>query len=361
MRFISIFVLGFLIVFNVSAQQIRILVKPVNGKYWGYVDESGNFIEAKYLYVEPFSSDGFAIVYSSARKQYKILNRFGRTVETEITGFDLKDLLGYYPGEYSGGVLVMRIANKWGAMDTTGKVVIPMKWESLLEFENGYGIGKLKNQFYIINFRTGKETVLNDQIIEMKPFHEGLAPCKFKNGKEGFIDTSANIVIKPEFLQVGYFINGIAWAKHINGLIGYINITGEWVIEPQFNYAKNLDPVSGLALVKQDQKWLYVSLKNELIDFGISENTDDFHDGLARGMKDGLYGFFNNQGEWVIKPQFISARDFRNGYAAVSINKEKLGPQIWGFIDTHGKWLIEPIYEKAKDVIILNQASSLPE
>lgn len=336
-----------------KSQEIRIMVKPVDSKFWGYSDARGIIFEAKYLYCEPFSEDGMAVVYSSARKQYRVINRYGREIETEVTGFDVKDYLSYYPGQFTGGYLVMRISNKWGAIDTTGKVIVPMKWKNLLEFENGYGIGVLKNQFTIINARTGKETLLDEEIVEMKPFQEGFAPTKFKNGKEGYVDTSGTIVIKPEFLQVGYFFGGIAWAKNTEGMIGYINKSAEWVINPFYSAVKDMDPVSGLARVKFNEKWYYIGLTGEMIDFGMSEIMDDFHDGLSKGRKDGKCGYFNNKGEWIIKPQFVNARDFKNGYAAVSVQTNNTGDELWGIIDTTGKWLIEPKFRMAKDVILL--------
>ncbi|HLO57217.1 MAG TPA: WG repeat-containing protein [Bacteroidales bacterium] len=335
------------------AQDIRILVKPVDSKFWGYSDANGKVYDAKYLYCEPFSEDGVAVVYSSARKQYRIINRFGREIETEVTDFDVKDYLSYYPGQFTGGYLVMRMANRWGAMDTTGKVIVPMKWKTLLEFEKGYGIGVLKDRFSVINARTGRETLLDEEIVEMKPFQEGMAPAKFKNGKEGFIDTTGRIAIKPEFQQVGYFFGGIAWAKNIEGMIGYINKSAEWVINPFYTAVKNMDPVSGLARVMFNEKWYYISLKGEMIDFGMSEIMDDFHDGLSKGRKDGKWGFLNSKGEWVIKPRFVNARDFKNGYAAVSIQTNNTEDELWGIIDTTGNWLIEPKFRMAKDVVVL--------
>jgi hypothetical protein len=335
----------------VFAQDIRILVKPEDSKFWGYSDGNGNVTPAKYLYCEPFSEDGFAVVYSSARKEYKILDRFCNEIKTEVTGFDLKDILNYFPGQFNGGMLVLRKANKWGAIDTSGRLIVPMKWTSLLDFENKYGIGRMNKQFYIINARTQREILLTEEIIEMKSFHEGLAPAKFNNGFEGYIDTTGNVAIKPQYLQVGYFDHGIAWAKELNGLIGFIDGNGNWVIEPKFIAAKSMDHASGLARVEYEGRWLYAGMKGELIDVGISEILEDYHNGLARGLKDELYGFYNNKGEWAILPQFVSAREFKNGYAAVSIIAGE--KELWGIIDTSGKFLIEPKFRSAKDVVIL--------
>ncbi len=351
MKFLSAILLQIFSMSVIFAQDIRILVKPQDSKFWGYSDGKGNVTLAKYLYCEPFSEDGFAVVYSSAREEYRVLDRFCHEIPTEITGFELKDIINYYPGQFNGGMLIVRNSNKWGAIDTSGRLIVQMKWESLLDFENKYGIGRMNNQFYIINARTQREIPLNKEIIEMKSFHEGLAPTKFINGFEGYIDTSGNVAIKPQYLQVGYFEHGIAWAQASNGLIGYINRNGNWVIDSKFTSAKSMDHESGLARVEYEGRWLYVRMNGEVIDFGISEITDDFHNGLARGRKDELYGFYNNKGEWAILPRFVSARDFKNGYAAVSLNVGD--KEIWGFIDTSGKYIIEPKFRSAKDAVVL--------
>lgn len=36
-----------------------------------------------------------------------------------------------------------------------------------------------------------------------------------------------------------------------------------------------------------------------------------FVNGLARVRVDGLWGYINAKGEWVIKPQYNNAKDFR--------------------------------------------------
>ena len=75
---------------------------------------------------------------------------------------------------------------------------------------------------------------------------------------------------------------------------------------------------------------------------------EDFSNGLAMGKKDGLFGYFNDKGEWAIQPQFEGGRDFKNGYAAV-----KKGSK-WGIIDKTGSWVIKPEYDGIKDMELVN-------
>lgn len=45
------------------------------------------------------------------------------------------------------------------------------------------------------------------------------------------------------------------------------------------------------------------------------------------------WGYINENQQWVISPRFDEAREFKDGKAAVRMNKR------WGFINKKGDWL----------------------
>lgn len=45
------------------------------------------------------------------------------------------------------------------------------------------------------------------------------------------------------------------------------------------------------------------------------------------------WGYINANQQWVIQPRFDEAREFKDGKAAVRMNKR------WGFINKQGDWL----------------------
>ena len=57
----------------------------------------------------------------------------------------------------------------------------------------------------------------------------------------------------------------------------------------------------------------------------------------------GLYGYLNDVGIWVIKPQFKAARSFGDNLACVLI------PQGWGAINPMGGFVIQPVFESSLD------------
>jgi hypothetical protein len=54
------------------------------------------------------------------------------------------------------------------------------------------------------------------------------------------------------------------------------------------------------------------------------------------------YGYIDQSGDWVIKPQFEYAGGFSdNGLARVKVNGK------WGYIDQAGDWVIKPQFDWA--------------
>lgn len=327
------------------SQILPIHVKPMGSKTWKYTNIKGEIsINCDYPVSYPFSPVGFAVVAYPRKNMYILINSKGEEIKTQITKFYLKDIFGYKANGFSDGLITVREDKKWGCLDTLGCIAIPLKYDELSVFSNGYGIGKIKEELFVVSSR-GKETLIKNRDIDViKQFRENLAPFVSNNGLVGFLDTTGVIAIPANFMSAGYFCNGMAWVKNTKGMFGYINNVGEWVIQPVFIGAKDFDKESGMALVKKGEEWLFINEKGETFSFGISDITDDFHEGLARGKKGYYFGFYNNKGEWIIQPQFEGLRDFKNGYAAAKANN------LWGIIDKSGNWVIKPTFAAIKDV-----------
>lgn len=327
------------------AQTPVIHVKPVGSDTWKYADLKGNIIiDKEYPLTEAFSKEGIAIVAYPKKTNYHLINIKGQEIETEIKDFYLKNVLGLGIQGFTDGLLPISIEKKWGCLNTSGKVAIPLKYDNVSYFDNGYGVGRIVKDFFVLN-RKGKETPVKiADLKDVNRFSENLAPYVTLAGLQGFIDTTAAVAIPAKFMDVGDFRGGLALAKNTDGLFGYINHKGEWVIEPQYKSAKDFDPVGGIARVNKGESWIYVNKKGETLAVSITETYDDFAEGLCKGKSANLFGFFNTKGEWVIKPQFEGVRDFKNGYAAAKSNG------LWGIINPKGEWVIKPTFSAIKDV-----------
>lgn len=67
-----------------------------------------------------------------------------------------------------------------------------------------------------------------------------------------------------------------------------------------------------------------------------------FQEGLAKVVVGGLFGFINKAGKYAAKPEFLRARDFSEGLAAV---KNDTG--LWGYIGKDGVYVINPEFSMA--------------
>ena len=73
------------------------------------------------------------------------------------------------------------------------------------------------------------------------------------------------------------------------------------------------------------------------------DDAFDFSEGLAIVEVEGKWGYIRPDGTWAIKPQFDVACDFSEGLAMVEVEGK------WGYIRPDGTWAIEPQFEDAED------------
>ena len=106
---------------------------------------------------------------------------------------------------------------------------------------------------------------------------------------------------------------------------GYISKDGRFAIPPQF---------VGAQTFAEDLAAVYVGGG---IDFG-SKNAG--LDRIGKEYRNGLWGFINRHGEFVVAPQFVGAQAFSEGLAAVAYGSED--EKHWGFIDRTGNFVIKP-------------------
>lgn len=322
-----------------EAQTYLTQVKPEGIKEWGYMNEKGEMvIDALFRKCYQFSEDGRAAIFID--KKLILLSSDGSQQPASNSSLSL----GQGKTFFDGLMAVKNKERKMGFINTSGEIAIEMKYDQVTKFQGGYALGKRTEIAYVINTK-GEEVQAQFQgAQDVKPFQDGLSPVRDASDKWGFINTKGELEIQPSFSGVGYFSNGLAWARAENGAIGYINKAGEWAVQPQFTVGKEFDPVSGMARVKMDDKWMYTDSAGTLMTMSDSDKWENFSDGLARGRKNGVFGFYDKEGKWAISPLFESARDFKNGYAAVKLNGK------WGFINKTGEIVILCNYAAVKDM-----------
>jgi hypothetical protein len=346
MKKYSFVILSFitLLSFCSFGQTFLVQVKTESGK-WGYANLKGELvIPAEFSNCEAFSENGLAVVVKN--KMNVIINTKGEEIPTDINGFKIiQGAFGFAPKGYEDGLLAVESNNKWGYLNASGKIEIPLKYDYVTAFESGFAVASIGTKFFVLDKKGTEIPVTTLNVVELKHFSEGLAPVKTADKKVGFINGKGEIAIQPQFNSVGYFSGGYAWAKNSDEKVGFINSKGEWVIKPAFEAASDFDPVSKVARVKEADTWLYTDAGGKKTYVKDTDVWGEFTDGLAKGKQLDKIGFYNSKGEWVIKPQFEAVREFKNGYAAAKVDGK------WGIIDGLGNWVIKPIFYGIKDVV----------
>jgi hypothetical protein len=275
------------------------LVQSQDGKY-GYIGEDGKFvINATYKNATIFS-DGLAFV--------TVENGFPTCIDNKgEVKFELKDVAE--ASSFQEGFAAVKIKDKWGYIDKSGKVVINPQFEDAADFEEGLA---------------------------------AISTKKDKDSKEtnwGYIDTEGKIVINPQFSKAYSFREGKALVSD-GKKFGYIDTKGLYAINPQFDEAKWFS--DGIAAIKQGESWGFINSEGKIIINPQFEKATSFRKGLAavRSGKDN-WGYIDKDGKYVVNPQFKDASRFHSDDITPVLSGDKIG-----FIDKAGKFVVNPQFTK---------------
>jgi hypothetical protein len=131
-------------------------------------------------------------------------------------------------------------------------------------------------------------------------------------------------------------------------LLSLIPLTVQAAIIPQFEDVSTFN--EGVAAVKINGQWgfidnagIWVIKPQYTTESGMDElnNAGEliFVENYLPIKKDGKWGFINRSGEMIIAPNFDEVRPFSEGLAAVEINKK------WGYVDGKGQVVISPQFD----------------
>jgi serine/threonine protein kinase len=163
-------------------------------------------------------------------------------------------------GDFHYGELAwVKLNGKYGYIDTTGKEVIPLKYDYAQDFEKELAIVELNGKWGYID-KTGNE-VIPIKYDNVRDFEKELATVEL-NGKWGFIDKAGQEVIPLKYDAVHTFSEGLARAE-LNGKWGFIDKTGKEVIPFRYDNASFFS--GGLASVKLNGKWGYIDKTGKYI------------------------------------------------------------------------------------------------
>lgn len=129
----------------------------------------------------------------------------------------------------------------------------------------------------------------------------------------------------------------------LNKKIGYIDGCGRSITEAKYDFG--FDFSEGFAAVKKGEKYGFINMDGKEITGFIYNGLSFFSEGLARVEINGKWGFIDKNGNLKIKPRYLWAYSFHDGYAAV---KDSEGMVI---IDYNGRNIFDKTFEDVGYVI----------
>jgi hypothetical protein len=207
-------------------------------------------------------------------------------------------------------LIPFRDGEVWGYADTLLQINIKPQWTDAYPFADGKAIVTKYNTSYLIN-TNGK--IIRKLNFNVSGFAMGLGNIVMDNGKTGYINLKAEIVIQPIYAFADpFFLDSIAfvaWEKEGVSYKGHIDFNGNILDEEILAFdGEFLGQVSVLNTNPTDSVLLLSS----------------FSSGLALANKEGKYGFINTHGDVIIPFIYDYAEPFDNGLAKVIFNEHPL-------------------------------------
>lgn len=277
-------------------------------------------------------------------------NGFARVCNAEKWGIINSDgkviIAPSYPLFYNdfatNGLLAVVKDGKWGYVDRTGKPAIDYQfWFANSFAPNGLAAVAKDGKWVFIDY-TGK-VVIDYQFQKVFDFESNGLAAVTQGGKIGFINQAGVLVADYQFDNIMRSANGFTAVMKGNKW-GYINDSGVLAVDYLFDAALPFGS-NGLAPVQKAGKYGYIDKTGKTVIDYQYDNTWGFVDGLAKVQNNGKIGFIDQAGRLVIDYQYklFNINDFSQGLNCVS-NGEK-----FGYIDKTGKLVIDYQFTNAKD------------
>lgn len=314
---------------------MRLIIRMGNAA--GVIDETGKLVvQPKFTGLLPFS-EGLAAYNSGSRWGY-----------VDPTGQVVIPAAFEEAGSFSCGVAFVKLAGLYGLIDQKGEWLCRPMFASAAEFREGLG---LVQRAFTSPF--GYLTTTGEYAIEPRfhplaqSFSEGLALVAESSERcvsFGYIDPKGNFKIEAQYARAWDFSEGLAAIsrKSSGRNVGFIDRDQKVAIDARFDgaimkFSEGLCHVCGSGGYGFIDKYgeLIIDCKFYVTGFAFSEGLCDA--GFKAEKKMLQNGYINTSGEWVIEPQFLAAKPFKNGIAHVSPDAER-----WGYINKKGEYIWEP-------------------
>lgn len=232
----------------------------------------------------------------------------------DVNGAAITPLMFDDAKRFSEGLAVVRVNNKYGAVNTQGNVVIAPRFDYIEPFKAGVAIVQNNEQFGAIDT---KGNLIIPTIYQLLfSFNNGIFTAKAKE-KYGFVDKNNNTVLPFKYKKATQFSENIAAVVTLddpctsNCMMRLINKKGKFLSDNGFPYVGLF--IEGFADVQKNGKYGFINKKGEVVVPIIYDRVGRFTEGMASVGMNGKDGFVNTSGKVVIPIKYDMAFMFTNG------------------------------------------------
>ena len=256
--------------------------------------------------------------------------------------------------------------DRWGFIDSTGRVAIPPRFESTVAVEAERAMaeaetGKPRESDFFMAPGVGPEstwaigvrldgrwgfvdqrgTMLGSQRFDaIEPWSDGLAAVQVGE-RWGFADVSGRLSLAALYDDAAGFRGGLCVVT-VDGLRGIIDADGQWVATARFQSITTDDSIfhDNRAVVRMKDQKGYVNRAGRVAIPPMFDDAFPFAEGLAAVVRQGRAGYIDTTGRMVIAPRFESAERFEAGLARVGVAGKI------GLIDRQGALVARAEYDE---------------
>ena len=283
-----------------------------------YINKEGNKVSD--LIFEEVENDHQAVAIVKKNNLFYLVNRSAQFISKGYEDIN----------QSSDNLFVCKSSGFYGAINAKGETIIPLIYNKLGDFKNGYAYF-LSNKYGLIN--TKKNTLNADWDWISDVDTNNIVVVK-SNNQFGLMQTNGAIILQPQFDYIEPCANYIYLVVK-NGKYGFYNYNERCyatAIDYDYNKAYKADDYTtgkNFKLLKNNEVALIDANGRFSINFGTYTNLFFAKCDVIRIQKNNKYGFVDRKLKAITPIDFDKATDFENETAIVSkgnktmlINKE---------------------------------------